>query len=85
MLRARFADALYFYNQDLQRPLADLVPALEQLTFLEGLGSLLDKTRRLEPSAPSIASALGLRYRQAARRAPLTWRRPTLLPDWSAS
>ena len=60
VLRARYADALYFYRQDLRRPLADFVPELAQLTFLEGLGSLLDKTQRLEVLAPDVAHALRL-------------------------
>src|SRR5205085_11515951 len=60
VLRARFADALYFYRQDLAKPLADFVPALGQLTFLEGMGSLLDKTGRLEALAPSVAQLLEL-------------------------
>ncbi|MBA2448248.1 MAG: glycine--tRNA ligase subunit beta [Chloroflexi bacterium] len=59
VLRARLADALYFYRLDLQRPLADFVPELAQLTFLEGLGSILDKTGRLETLAPAVARALG--------------------------
>jgi glycyl-tRNA synthetase len=60
VLRARFADALYFYRQDLAKPLADFVPALGQLTFLEGVGSLQDKTARLEALAPCVAELLGL-------------------------
>lgn len=65
VLRARYADALYFYRQDLQKPLADFVPALGQLTFLEGLGSLEDKTARLEALAPSVASLLGIELNQS--------------------
>jgi glycyl-tRNA synthetase len=59
VLRARFADALYFYRQDLQKPLADFVPALGQLTFLERLGSLEDKTARLRDLAGRVAGGLG--------------------------
>jgi glycyl-tRNA synthetase len=70
VLRARFADALYFYRQDLAKPLADLVPALAQLTFLEGLGSLLDKTKRLEQLAGPVAAMLGFdSYREQMGRA----------------
>jgi glycyl-tRNA synthetase len=60
VLRARFADALFFYRQDLAKPLEDFVPALSQLTFLERAGSLLDKTTRLEELAPAVAGVLGL-------------------------
>jgi len=66
VLRARYADALYFYRQDLQKPLAAFVPALAQLTFLEGLGSLLDKTQRLEAMAPAVGPILGLAVDEAA-------------------
>jgi glycyl-tRNA synthetase len=60
VLRARFADALYFYRQDLTKPLAEFVPGLGQLTFLEGVGSLEDKTARLESLAPAVADLLGI-------------------------
>ncbi|MFN8521916.1 MAG: glycine--tRNA ligase subunit beta [Chloroflexota bacterium] len=60
VIRARFADALFFYEADLKRPLADFVPSLDQLTFLEGMGSILDKTRRLDRLVPDVASILGL-------------------------
>ena len=60
VLRARYADALFFYRQDLQKPLADFVPELGHVAFLEGLGSLLDKTGRLEALGPEVAAALAL-------------------------
>jgi len=74
VLRARFADALYFYRQDLERPLEAFVPQLGQLTFIEGLGSLLDKTERLVALAPAVGTALGIeadtrRLERAARLA----------------
>ncbi len=60
VLRARYADAAYFYRQDRQRSLADFVPELRKLTFQEELGSMLDKTRRLEALAPWLGLKLGL-------------------------
>lgn len=60
VIRARFADAEFFYQQDTQRPLADFVPELETLTFQADLGSMLDKTRRLERLTPAIAEMVGL-------------------------
>jgi glycyl-tRNA synthetase len=60
VLRARFSDALFFYRQDLTKPLVEYVPALGQLTFLERLGSLQDKTDRLEVLASEVADLIGL-------------------------
>ena len=60
VIRARYADAEYFYKQDSQRPLASFVPELQTLTFQERLGSMLDKSQRLEALAPWIGLRLGL-------------------------
>ena len=58
VLRARFADALYFYRLDLRAPLASRVEELARLTFMQGLGSMLDKTRRLEATVGAVADEL---------------------------
>ncbi|MCA9969590.1 MAG: glycine--tRNA ligase subunit alpha, partial [Anaerolineales bacterium] len=60
VIRARFADAEFFYKNDVQMPLADYVPQLDTLTFQAELGSMLDKTRRLERLTPIVAGMLGL-------------------------
>ena len=60
VIRARFADADYFYEEDTKRPLEDFLPRLDTLTFEEHLGSMLDKTRRLEQLAPVLAEMLHL-------------------------
>ena len=60
VLRARYADADFFYAQDTTKPLADYVPALRGLTFQEALGSMLDKTGRMEKLLPWLADQLGL-------------------------
>lgn len=56
MLQARFQDALFFYNSDLERDLADFVPALANITFQRDLGSILDKSKRVEQLIPKLAS-----------------------------
>lgn len=48
VLRARYADAAFFYQADTQKKLADFLPCLNTLTFQEQLGSVLDKVARLE-------------------------------------
>ncbi|MCX7681168.1 MAG: glycine--tRNA ligase subunit beta, partial [Anaerolineae bacterium] len=60
VIRARFADAAYFYRADTQQPLEAFLPRLATLTFQERLGSMLDKTRRLEQLVPQLAEMLGL-------------------------
>lgn len=57
---ARFADAAYFYRKDLSYALEEFLPRLGTLAFQERLGSMLDKTRRLEELAPIIGSMLGM-------------------------
>jgi len=60
VLRARFADAAYFYRQDSARSPDEFLPRLATLTFQEHLGSMLDKTRRLEALAPELGPLLGV-------------------------
>ncbi len=60
VLRARFADAAFFYRADRSQPLSAFVPQLATLTFQTDLGSMLDKTRRLERLVPALAEPLGL-------------------------
>jgi glycyl-tRNA synthetase len=47
VLKARFADAAFFYNDDLKKKLADYLPRLATLTFQEKLGSMFDKNERI--------------------------------------
>lgn len=60
VLRARFEDAAFFYDDDLKRPLADYVPKLEGTLFHRDLGSMLDKSRREAELVPALAQLLGL-------------------------
>ncbi|HSJ57746.1 MAG TPA: glycine--tRNA ligase subunit beta, partial [Anaerolineae bacterium] len=60
VIRARFADAKFFYENDVRQPLDAFLPRLDTLTFQQDLGSMLDKSRRLEALAPAVARALGL-------------------------
>ncbi|MDX9954245.1 MAG: glycine--tRNA ligase subunit beta [Anaerolineae bacterium] len=60
VIRARYADAEYFYKQDSRRTLESFVPDLATLTFQERLGSMLDKSQRLEQLAPWLGLRLGL-------------------------
>lgn len=60
VLRARFADAEFFYHADTQLSLNDFLPRLATLTFQTELGSMLDKGKRLEQLTPRVAQLLNL-------------------------
>ena len=47
MLRARFEDARFFYEDDLAKPLAEFRPLLQGTVFHKALGTLLDKSVRV--------------------------------------
>ncbi|MFQ5611789.1 MAG: glycine--tRNA ligase subunit beta [Anaerolineae bacterium] len=60
VLRARFADADFFFKADTSHKLEEFLPRLDTLVFQEKLGSMLDKSRRLETLAPQIGERLHL-------------------------
>jgi glycyl-tRNA synthetase len=60
VLRARFADADYFYSADIHKPLDDYLPRLGTLTFQEHLGSMLDKSKRLVALVPPLGALIGV-------------------------
>jgi glycyl-tRNA synthetase len=59
VIRARYADAAFFYRQDTARTLESFTPRLATLTFHAKLGSMLDKAQRLTQLAPQIAQMIG--------------------------
>ncbi|RAX56867.1 glycine--tRNA ligase subunit beta [Helicobacter monodelphidis] len=58
VLRARLSDALFFYNNDLKNGFK--TEQLESVRFIEGLGSMLEKSQR----EAKIVQILGERYQQ---------------------
>ncbi len=60
VIRARFADARFFVREDLKTPLADFRPRLSTLTFQKQVGSMLDKSERIEHLTAALARALDL-------------------------
>ncbi|MBN1400310.1 MAG: glycine--tRNA ligase subunit beta, partial [Anaerolineae bacterium] len=60
VLRARYADAAYFYAADTKRSLQAFTPRLSTLMFQERLGSMLDKVERLKRLVPDLGEMLGL-------------------------
>ena len=54
VLRARLADAEFFWQEDMKTPLEEMLPRLSDIAFYEGLGSVHDKAMRLEALAATI-------------------------------
>ncbi len=70
VLRARYEDALFFWNQDLAAEGVDVfVPGLEKLTFEDRLGSVGQRARRIADVASSLADVVGLEDRATLARA----------------
>ncbi|NLO90061.1 MAG: glycine--tRNA ligase subunit beta [Clostridia bacterium] len=71
VLRARLADAEFFYNEDQKTPLSQKVPLLKNVVFYEKLGTLFDKGERLKLLADFIGDCLNYEeeVKNAARRA----------------
>jgi glycyl-tRNA synthetase len=60
VIRARFADARYFVARDLEHSFESFVGKLGALTFQTELGSMLDKTHRLEELTATLAGEFNL-------------------------
>ncbi|HEX4619085.1 MAG TPA: glycine--tRNA ligase subunit beta [Steroidobacteraceae bacterium] len=71
VVRARLADAAFFWEQDRREPLAARAAALDAVTYQARLGSLGDKTRRVRSLAWEIAAVTGARPEDARRAADL--------------
>jgi glycyl-tRNA synthetase len=66
VIRARFADAMFFINEDLKHKLEDLLPRLGTLMFQARLGSMLDKSQRIEKLVEKLAPGFGLEADESA-------------------
>jgi len=58
VMRARLADARFFYSEDLKRQLADRHDELRGIVFQARLGSVLDKTARIGKLVGALAALL---------------------------
>jgi glycyl-tRNA synthetase beta chain len=58
VIRARLADAAFFYREDLSQPLETYVGRLERIVFQEQLGSLGAKVERIEEITRALAEAI---------------------------
>ncbi len=69
VIRARLADAKFFWDQDLKRPLDEMELQLASITFHEKLGSQKDRVERIMELAHKIAGAVDAVPEDARRAA----------------
>jgi glycyl-tRNA synthetase beta chain len=69
VLRARLDDARFYWNEDLETTLEQKTAKLATVVWLEGFGSLLDKSRRLESLVRELARNAAPETQAAAQRA----------------
>lgn len=71
VIKARLDDAVFFFNEDTKKPLADYVDSLKGVTFQKGMGSMYDKTQRLIEISKRIAKDLNIPETDIVRTAQL--------------
>ncbi|TYG34927.1 glycine--tRNA ligase subunit beta [Lonepinella koalarum] len=67
VVRPRLTDAEFFFKTDLKQRLEDRLPRLETVLFQQQLGTLRDKTARIEQLAGEIAAQIGADVAKAKR------------------
>lgn len=67
VIHSRMADAEFFFKTDCKKRLEEYLPQLETVLFQQQLGTLRDKTDRLEVLAGWIATKIGADVNHAAR------------------
>ena len=72
VIRPRFADAAFFWAQDLKQPLEGYAERLETVVFQDRLGTVAEKSARVASLARGLASSIGVDPDLAARAARLS-------------
>lgn len=67
VVRPRLADAEFFFNTDCKQRLEDRLPRLETILFHQELGTLREKTNRIQAIAGWIAEQVGANISHATR------------------
>jgi glycyl-tRNA synthetase beta chain len=71
VIRARLADAKFFYETDLKTPLEDRLPKFKDIVFHEKLGTQWERIERIERLAAELAPLVGADVGKARRAARL--------------
>jgi glycyl-tRNA synthetase beta chain len=66
VLRARLADASFFWQEDLKAPLEGKVEGLKKVVFQESLGTVYEKVQRITALAGYLSGRLGANAKQRA-------------------
>ncbi|HXX80690.1 MAG TPA: glycine--tRNA ligase subunit beta [Thermodesulfovibrionales bacterium] len=69
VIKARFEDARFYYEEDIKRTLHSRIQDLKRVTFHDKLGSLYDKTRRVVTLASFLSEILLPHVKQSIERA----------------
>jgi glycyl-tRNA synthetase beta chain len=69
VIRARLADAKFFYDTDLKTPLEDRLPKFKDIIFHEKLGTQAERIERIERLAAELAPLVGADIEKAKRAA----------------
>ncbi|MDV0438356.1 glycine--tRNA ligase subunit beta [Xanthomonas sacchari] len=72
VIRPRFADAKFFFDEDLKQGLEAMGAGLASVTYQAKLGSIADKVQRVAALAEAIAAQVGVDPAQARRAAELS-------------
>ncbi len=72
VIRPRFADAKFFYDEDRKQGLASFQESLKSVTYQQSLGSVWDKCIRVAEQARVIANRVGVDAALATRAAALS-------------
>ena len=71
VIRPRLADARFFLEQDQKQPLEAYLPTLDRVVFQQKIGTLGDKSRRMEAISQKLAEILNIDQDSPARAARL--------------
>lgn len=69
VIKARLDDAVFFFEEDTKKPLAEYVEDLKGITFQKGMGSVYDKTQRIVEISKQIANDLDVNLKTIERTA----------------
>ena len=72
VIRPRFADAKFFFDEDMKQGLASMSDGLKTVTYQAKLGTVADKVARVAALAEAIAAEVGADPQQARRAAELS-------------
>ena len=71
VLRSRLQDAKFFWESDRSKTFSSMLEDLKKVSYFEGLGSLYDKSKRIEKISDFISKQINLSSVKPIKRAAL--------------